>query len=270
MRLIKSAVLAAVLAVSASAQVNEGFETLPDGALVGQGAPGWSIWYSGGSDALVISSNAHSGAKSLKLSPSSDVVQQPVIDSGTWTCSVWTFVPSGAAGDGFFLMLNQYGDASIDNWSVTIRLNAADGVVESWFDMATLPISTDRWVELRVEINLDDNLYSQYYDGAVLTQDLSWTENVSDNGLPQIRCIDLYSAAVDGMLWDDLVLEESGGCPCPFDSDGGGAIDLQDLATLLSLFGGPSDNPCIADTDGDGLIGLSELAQLLALFGSSC
>jgi hypothetical protein len=270
MRLISVPILGAALAITASAQINEGFESLPDGPLVGQGAPNWSIWYSGGADGTVISTNAHGGSKSLSLQPGTDVVRQPVINSGSWTCSVWTFVPSTSAGDGFFIMLNQYGDAATDNWSVTIRLNAVDGVVESWFDLATLPIITDRWVELRVEINLDDDRYSQFYDGVALTQDLVWTQNVSGNGLPQIRCIDVYSSTTDGMLWDDLVLEESGGCPCSFDSDGSGSIDLADLATLLSLFGGSSTDPCIADTDGDGVIGLSELAQLLALFGSPC
>lgn len=269
MRLCSLPILATALSVAASAQINEGFEPLPDGPLVGQGAPGWSIWYAGGGDGTVISTNAHTGSKSMSVAPGTDVVMQPVINSGVWTCSVWTYMPSTAVGNGYFIMLNQYA-GGVDNWSVTIRMNAVDGVVESWFDFATLPIITDRWVELRVEINLDDDRYSQYYDGAVLTQDLIWTQNVSGNGLPQIRCIDLYSEAVSDMLWDDLVLEEAGGCPCPFDADGGGGVDLADLATLLSLFGGPSDNPCIADTDGDGVIGLSELAQLLALFGTPC
>lgn len=268
MRFVKFSLLAAFLAAPAVAQISEDFEGLADGPLVGQGAPGWSIWYSGGADATVISTNSHGGSKSMSVAPGTDVVMQPVINSGAWTCTVWTYVPSTSAGDGYFIMLNQYGGP--DSWSVTISFDAATGLVDSWFDHATLPIITDAWVELRVEIDLDANLYSQYYNGAVLAENLSWTENVSPGGLPQIRCIDLYSAAIDGMLWDDLVLEEAGGCPCPFDSDGSGDIGLGDLAALLSAFGGASSDPCIADADGDGLIGLTELAALLSVYGTTC
>lgn len=61
--------------------------------------------------------------------------------------------------------------------------------------------------------------------------------------------------------------------PCPGDLDGSGAIDLADLAGLLSAFGSSLGDPGFleaADLDGNNTVDLGDLAGLLALFGSAC
>ena len=55
------------------------------------------------------------------------------------------------------------------------------------------------------------------------------------------------------------------------DLDGDGDVDIQDLATLLAVYGTCEGDPAFeptADFDGSGCIGLADLAELLANYGS--
>lgn len=58
-------------------------------------------------------------------------------------------------------------------------------------------------------------------------------------------------------------------CDCPADLDHSGAVDLPDLAILLSHFGGPG-GPAQGDMDHDGDVDLTDLSLLLAQYGSAC
>jgi hypothetical protein len=60
---------------------------------------------------------------------------------------------------------------------------------------------------------------------------------------------------------------------CPEDLDGSGAIDLPDLADLLSRYGscvGDAAYSPAADFDNDGCVNLPDLAQLLSVYGQIC
>src|SRR5262245_28744525 len=143
MRRFIVAVLLAALPSSAWSQISDGFESYPDGPLAGQG--GWTIFYAGGFNGTVVSGPAHGGSKYLRAITGTDLVQQPVINGGQWTCTVWTYMPNGA-GDAYFIMMNQYGNPSFDNTSIQIRLSGRDSVVESQYDFAVRPIIVDQWV----------------------------------------------------------------------------------------------------------------------------
>lgn len=59
--------------------------------------------------------------------------------------------------------------------------------------------------------------------------------------------------------------------PCRGDVNGDRAVDLADLATLLSHFGTPAGGTVAdGDWDGDGDVDISDLAGLLSVFGSVC
>lgn len=58
---------------------------------------------------------------------------------------------------------------------------------------------------------------------------------------------------------------------CPGDINTSGAVDLTDLAILLSRFGTPEGaSRGDGDLDGDGDVDLTDLSTLLSLFGTSC
>ena len=58
---------------------------------------------------------------------------------------------------------------------------------------------------------------------------------------------------------------------CPGDLDADGAVDLQDLATVLANFGTPSGAKYSdGDLDGDGDVDLQDLASLLSVCGLQC
>lgn len=67
----------------------------------------------------------------------------------------------------------------------------------------------------------------------------------------------------------DLGAVEFAGNSCPGDTNGDRAVDLTDLATLLSLFGSSGGFPP-ADVDRDADVDLDDLTALLARFGSTC
>jgi Matrixin/Bacterial pre-peptidase C-terminal domain len=58
---------------------------------------------------------------------------------------------------------------------------------------------------------------------------------------------------------------------CAGDADGDGQVNLEDLATLLTHFGTPSDATReMGDFDADGDVDLGDLSALLAVFGTNC
>jgi hypothetical protein len=54
-------------------------------------------------------------------------------------------------------------------------------------------------------------------------------------------------------------------CPCPWDLDGDGAVNVIDLLLLIGSFG-PCEG-CPKDCDGDGFVGVVELLMLIGDFG---
>ncbi|RMF75632.1 MAG: hypothetical protein D6744_13210, partial [Planctomycetota bacterium] len=54
------------------------------------------------------------------------------------------------------------------------------------------------------------------------------------------------------------------------DFDGSGAVDLADLAVLLSNFGMTGATFSDGDIDGDGGVSLADLALILNMFDASC
>jgi hypothetical protein len=75
-------------------------------------------------------------------------------------------IRSSHTGEHYFLLLNTYAPGGPYNWSAQISFSA--GVVRSDFDLATLPWITDEWVELRFEIDLDNNTQVCFYGGNML------------------------------------------------------------------------------------------------------
>ncbi len=59
---------------------------------------------------------------------------------------------------------------------------------------------------------------------------------------------------------------------CPWDIDGSGSVDVQDLVEVLLCFGDPATPPCDTGQDitQDGVVNINDLVEVLLVFGDVC
>lgn len=201
---------AAVILISAATSAqsfNDDFESYTLGSnLHGQG--GWTGWDGNSAAGAVVSSAAaFSGSQSVDIVGASDLVHTFVdVTSGLWTLSVQQYVPSSSSGTSQLVLWNSY--PSPGAWkdaSVQIRYNLTAGWVTSDFDSSPTPnalaILKDQWVESRFEINLNDNLVTEYYNNQLL-----YSHPWQTAGLDQLQALDLYANSAGSVYYDNVVL----------------------------------------------------------------
>jgi hypothetical protein len=189
--------------------------------IAGQG--GWETW--GGSpsaNATVVNNPSYSAPNSLAVQGAADIVHQFAgLTTGTWYAKVQTYVPSSASGELFFIILNRYDGgtcAGTDcNWSVQLAMcrtgctttgaNPGFATNLGGSDVAgtgSTALITDQWVEVVVEVNLDANQYSIWYNN-ILLDILPWTQTGDIN----IAAFDLFSNASSESYMDNVWLDTS-------------------------------------------------------------
>ena len=202
---------------------SDNFDSYATGSqLIGQG--GWDGW--GGNaaaGALTSSAQAHSAPNSAAIEVDSDLVHEySGYTSGVWNYTAWQFVPSDFAGESYFILMNEYTPAGggDGNWSTQVRFTTAtneviaDGVGAVF---PPLPLIKGQWVELRVEINLDTDTQTFYYDNQVLYTG-SWSDGVSGGGSIAIAAVDLFANGSSVVYYDDLSLATAAAtCVAPDD-----------------------------------------------------
>jgi hypothetical protein len=219
--LIGGVVLAMAFAVPAQAQFfADNFDSYAAGSMIaGQG--GWETWGGDpGADAMVTSTQSNSPPNSLAVSGTADVVHRFAgASGGTWYAKAQTFVPSSQSGELFFIMLNIYDgfctNAGDCNWSVQVAMcqsgcnttGVNPGFVTNLGGTdvpggGALPLLTDQWVEVVVEIDFAANLYTVTYGGAFLDIQ-QWTTT----GSLEVAAFDLYSDGSSESYMDDVWLD---------------------------------------------------------------
>jgi hypothetical protein len=250
------------------------------GGMAGQG--GWELWYSGGGDVRIVDNPTNSGRRAARAIGGTDIANRQQITSGVWEFTIQTYVPSTiTAGLGAgIIMLNQYGDPNIDNWSMQLMLNEnffsnsqpLPFMIESQWDGAVLPLVLDEWVEVRALIDLDNDTWDSWYNGEVLAEDLIWTSNgfSSGPGITEIAVFNLWSSGTDEIYFDDVVLQEAGGCICDtFDtSTGVGVCDIFDFLGFQDAFVG--GDPAACGLDGDPACTVFDFLEFQDLFVAGC
>ena len=215
----------AVVPTSARADWADDFDSYATGSgLHGQG--GWKGWDNDPAwDAYVTDVYSQSAPNSVEIAGPSDMVHEySGYGTGTWIYTAWQYVPADFAGLSYFLLLNTYNDTGPYNWSCQVLFDSA-GYVISDPDGGELSLITDRWVEIRVEIDLDADLQTFYYDDQMLYQK-SWIDGVSGDGAQNIGAVDLFANAAEPIYYDDLSLVE----------DQGTAIQESSWGRVKSLF----------------------------------
>lgn len=196
-----------LFATNASADWSDDFDSYATGSgLIGQG--GWEGWGGGtSSDAIVSSGVAYSAPNAVAMELTSDVIQQFAgYNGGLVIITAQLYIPSGATGEQYFILLDAYDHGGVTNhWA--LQLGFYGGQVESQFDTISFPTVYDQWQELKVQIDLDNDIVQVSYGGTVfLTKAWSAGANNDFLGVANIACLDLFSNNGSVVYWDDLSL----------------------------------------------------------------
>ena len=197
--------LALPLLVLAQPGWSDNFDSYATGQSV-HGLGGWKGW---GDDPTFTASTtdtfALSAPNSVEIEGLADLVHEfSGYTSGLWTLTAWQYIPANMTGLSYYIWLNQYDDPGATlNWSVQVNFNGATGNIISENDNGTLPFVTDEWAELRIDLDLDGDVQTFYYNGTELYTK-SWADGVSGGGIAAIGAIDLFANNATSVYYDDI------------------------------------------------------------------
>jgi len=204
--------LACGMAGPANAQWLDDFDSYALGPLAAQSL--WEEWTgSSGVDANVDNAFSYTAPQSVVIVTNNDVVYdfantpsgRP--SSGVWTTSIKTYVPSGATGICWYILMCNY--PTTLEWAVQTSFDASLGQVKD----ANLgrKLRYDEWVSFVVSIDLDNNQYSSWYGN----KPLAVNKLYSSLGTTDLAVVDLYGDAggLSGFWYDDARLEKTSGGP---------------------------------------------------------
>jgi hypothetical protein len=196
-RLYNKTLTDAEIAMLAGTAYVEGFEAYEVGTDL-HGVNNWEGWEgTAGAGAPVSDAQAASGANSVEIISSADLVKKLSVTGGQITLSALQYIPAGGSGDTFFILMNQYAPNPLD-WSSQTKFSLGSGQIND--DQAT--IVTDEWVELMYVIDLDNNTVEEYYNGAMFNSG-EWDGDAHNT----LQAIDLYSAGASSVYYDDITIE---------------------------------------------------------------
>ena len=208
--------IAGVCSVASAGVFSEDFESYAAGsALHGQG--GWKGWAGAATaGAPTSSSYAVSGSNSVEVIGAADLVHEFDITGGRWEFSIMQYIPSGAAGTSWFILLNTYSDGGSNDWSVQTQFHLDTGAITTQYDAsASGNIVYDQWVEFRCVIDLDDNTVDEYYNGELFSTH-QWDGDVHNT----LQAIDLYGNGASSIYYDDISIAGPPGAYKPEPADG--------------------------------------------------
>lgn len=192
----------------------DNFDSYPTGTtIIGQG--GWMGWDNNSAYNATLTSGGLSAPNRVFVTGSSDIVKPASAQASVRLLNsvrAKVFVPSTSVGDTYFILLNRYAHAGPYSWSVQLRMNAAQALIQENRAGAgpSLPLVTDQWKEIRCEIDTGNNVVSVYYDGQHLVTQ-PWKIPGDPNAQDLLAAVDLYSDNPNSVAYyDDLRVDPGG------------------------------------------------------------
>ncbi len=195
---------------------SENFDSYDAGSpLHGQG--GWAAWdNNAAATGYVSDAQSRSSPNSLEIQYYSGVAADMVheyseVNSGIWLYRAWQYVPSSMTGIQFFILMNTYVAGATHNnpdWSLQLEISATGGYIRDFNNVAaTLPLVTNDWAQIRVEIEFEADIQTVYYNDVQFIQK-SWKNGVAQGGAKNLAAVDLYAgdATSTPVYYDDLSL----------------------------------------------------------------
>ncbi len=197
-----------------AAEFTEGFETYAAGTSVhGQG--GWKGWDNVAAAGASVSNRiAHGGRNSVEIRGSSDLVHEFDLTGDKWVLTAYQYIPAGAGGATYFILLNTYRDRGPYDWSVQTEYDLTAGTITPGTGAtgSKAKIVYDQWVEIRFVIDLTANTFEESYNGIRIAAG-PWDNNAQGT----LQAIDLFGNGASSILYDDLKIDRvntTGGSSC--------------------------------------------------------
>lgn len=193
----------AMAPATALAQWSDGFESYGDGQLL-YNVGGWTGWdNSSGAAGTATSAQAYTGSRSIVAGPSADAIHpfSAEFTSGQWTLSAWMFLSrNDHIADTYFIVNNEYNHGGPYSWTIEMQFDTStQRVLDDFRTENAVSIAYDRWAEIRIDFDLDNDLQSTWYDGQLLS-----TGILAYAGGPlEIANIDLFSTGAT-CYYDDF------------------------------------------------------------------
>ena len=202
----------------ATAQFSDNFDSYIAGTDV-SGNNGWQGWdNSATAGALVTNALSSSAPNSIAVAGNSDLINRmgnPT--SGSWVLTADQYIPTGFTGAGspqgsYFIVLNTYNDNGPYNWSTELRFTTNGDIIDNYGSPAGQTVGQwmpDQWVEIRMEIDLDNDTLNQYYNGVLLgAADQPWANRPGSGsaGVSAIGAIDLFANLSSVVYYDNVSL----------------------------------------------------------------
>jgi hypothetical protein len=190
----------------------ENFDSYAVGSNVhGQG--GWKGWLNDpNAGAFVDDAFSVSPSNSINIEGPSDLVHEfSGYTSGFFTITAKMYIPGDFSGETYFIFQNVYSDADPNSisWSTQVIFQSSDGTVANAPDAAnpgSMPYVTDEWADIQMDVDLDADTQTFYYNGVVLYTG-SWTGQFPSQVVPgilNIGSIDLYANGSTPVYYDDI------------------------------------------------------------------
>lgn len=199
-------VLLSVVGNAWAAEFTEGFETYAAGTSVhGQG--GWKGWDNVAAVGASVSNRvAHGGRNSIEIQGSSDLVHEFGLTGDKWVLTVYQYVPAGAKGATYFILLNTYRDGGPYDWSVQTEYDLTAGTVTASIGDtgSQARIVYDRWVEIQFVIDLTANTFEESYNGTRIAAG-PWDNNAHGT----LQAIDLFGNGASPIFYDDFKIDRA-------------------------------------------------------------
>ena len=190
---------------------------------------GWKPWNgpTPAEGAYVVNEQSLSNPYSVEILGESDIVHEFTrICSGNWTFTDWVYVPtdfSGASG----LTLDSYYPTPYNEYTyrkqICVIFDGDTGLVVDYPSLlTTLPLITEQWVEIRVEIDFEADWLECYYNDELLIAK-NWTESMwgRDSYLNLAAVNIFYVDPMDTPVYhDDLSIEGVAGPVHELDCEG--------------------------------------------------
>ena len=179
---------------------------MPPGATYTAKVDGKAGTTSPSAGALVSNLRAQAGAKSIRISGSSDLVHEFALAGGKWVLTAWQYIPSQTTGTTYFILLNTYKDGGPNDWSIQTQYNLATGAITPWSGAVGQggKIKYNEWVPIQLVIDLDGNTFEEYYDGVMIATD-QW----DDDAHGTFQAIDLYGNSASSVYYDEITIDNA-------------------------------------------------------------